>query len=86
MLMARKSAGGARKLPGQCAYTTVTDEGGVSSITPTTANHHPTTQCGGMPTGASADAIDSETGLTGLHMWAITCFMDDVMPADWRES
>ena len=67
------------------AGATVASEGGAAQVFDTPqSGYDPTAQCGGMPTGAAADAIQS-SGLTALHEFAITCWMDSVMPAGYRE-
>jgi len=65
--------------------STLAAEGGINAITPSNTSWDPTAQCGGMPTGAAADAIQS-SGLTALHEFVITCFYDNVMPAGYREA
>ena len=69
-------------LPGR--WSSIPLEGGISQITPANTSWTVTNQCGGMPTGAAADSIQS-SGLTGLHEWVIGCFYDNVMPGGYRE-
>lgn len=62
----------------------ISTEGGYGAITPSNTNWTVTNQCGGMPTGAAANGIQS-SGLTGLHEWVIGCFYDNVMTGGYRE-
>jgi hypothetical protein len=70
--------------------STVASEGGVAVISdtpqdsydPRLASHNGCAT--DMPTDAAADAIQS-SGLTALHEYAITCWMDSVMPDGWRD-
>jgi len=63
---------------------TMAGEGGLAVLNTNTGSWDASAQCGGMPTGSAADAIQS-SGLTGLHEWVIGCFYDNVMPAGYRE-
>ena len=78
----RNGLAGSGDMGGQ--VTSISSEGGFAVVTAASRTRDSTTQCGGMPTGAAADAIQS-SGLTGLHEWVIGCFYDDVMPPGYRE-